>query len=63
MPRSGSLVRCQDQDLWSSGLELEATFDDQGTTILTDNLPTGNSVHYRDKMGLVRNTFIGKRDC
>jgi hypothetical protein len=56
-------VRCQDQNLWSSRLESEATFDDQGTTILTEYFPVGNGVHCSDEMGLVRNTFLGKREC
>jgi hypothetical protein len=56
-------VRCQDQDLWSSRSESEATFDDQGTTILTEYLPAGNGVHCRDEIGGVSDTFLGKREC
>jgi hypothetical protein len=31
--------------------------------ILTKALPRGKHVYFRDKMGLVRNTFLGKREC
>jgi len=31
--------------------------------ILTKALPRGKHVHFRDKMGVVRNTFLGKREC
>jgi hypothetical protein len=29
----------------------ETSFDDQGTTILTEYFPVGNHVHYRDEIG------------
>jgi hypothetical protein len=29
----------------------ESTFSDQGTTILTEHMPRGNHVHYRDEIG------------
>jgi hypothetical protein len=29
----------------------ESTFSDQGTTILTEHMPGGNHVHYRDDIG------------
>jgi hypothetical protein len=29
----------------------ETTFSDQGTTILTEYMPGGNHVHYRDEIG------------
>jgi hypothetical protein len=41
----------------------ESTFDDQGTTILTEHLPAGNHVHCRDEIGGVKDTFLGKREC
>jgi hypothetical protein len=37
--------------------------DQQVADILTKALPRGNHVYFRDKMGLVRNTFLGKREC
>jgi hypothetical protein len=41
----------------------DSTFDDQVTTILTESLPTGKDVHFRDKIGGVSDTFLGKREC
>ena len=37
--------------------------DEQVADILTKSLPRGKHVHFRDKMGVVRNTFLGKREC
>jgi hypothetical protein len=37
--------------------------DDQVADILTKALPRVKHVYFRDKMGLVRNTFLGKREC
>jgi hypothetical protein len=37
--------------------------DDQVADILTKALPRGKHVFFRDKMGLVRNTFLDKREC
>jgi hypothetical protein len=37
--------------------------DEQVADILTKALPRGKHVFFRDKMGLVRNTFLGKREC
>jgi hypothetical protein len=37
--------------------------DDQVADILTKALPRGKHVFFRDKMGLVRNTFLGKTEC
>ena len=37
--------------------------DDQVADILTKSLPKGKHVHFRDKMGVVGNTFLGKREC
>eukprot|EP00253_Pinus_taeda_P002716 PITA_02716 len=37
--------------------------DEQVADILTKALPRGKHVYFRDKMGVVRNTFIGKREC
>jgi hypothetical protein len=37
--------------------------DDQIADILTKALPRGKHVYFRDKMGLLRNTFLGKREC
>eukprot|EP00253_Pinus_taeda_P036434 PITA_36434 len=37
--------------------------DEQVADILTKALPQGKHVYFRDKMGVVRNTFLGKREC
>eukprot|EP00253_Pinus_taeda_P012895 PITA_12895 len=37
--------------------------DEQVADILTKALPWGKHVYLRDKMGVVRNTFLGKRAC
>jgi hypothetical protein len=37
--------------------------DEQLADILTKALPRGKHVYFRDKMGLVRNTFLGRREC
>jgi hypothetical protein len=42
---------------------LETTFDDHGTTILTEHLLVGNHVHCMDEIGEVKDTFLGKREC
>ena len=40
----------------------ETTYDDKGTSILTEYFPVGNHVHCRDEIG-VNGTFLGKREC
>eukprot|EP00253_Pinus_taeda_P020153 PITA_20153 len=37
--------------------------DEQVADILTKALPRGKHVYFRDKMGVVRNTLLGKREC
>ena len=37
--------------------------DDQVVDILTNFLPKGKHEHFRDLMGVVANTFLGKREC
>eukprot|EP00253_Pinus_taeda_P019754 PITA_19754 len=37
--------------------------DEQVADILTKALPRGKHVYFREKMGVVRNTFLGKREC
>eukprot|EP00253_Pinus_taeda_P018701 PITA_18701 len=37
--------------------------DEQVADIVTKALPRGKHVYFRDKMGVVRNTFLGKREC
>ena len=37
--------------------------DEQVADIFTKALPQGKHVYFRDKMGVVRNTFLGKREC
>ena len=37
--------------------------DEQVVDILTKSLPRGKHVCFRDKIGVVGNTFLGKREC
>jgi len=37
--------------------------DEQVADILTKALPWGKYVNFRDRMGVVKNTFLGKREC
>eukprot|EP00253_Pinus_taeda_P019295 PITA_19295 len=37
--------------------------DEKVADILTKVLPWGKHVYFREKMGVVRNTFLGKREC
>eukprot|EP00253_Pinus_taeda_P020682 PITA_20682 len=37
--------------------------NEQVADIFTKALPQGKHVYFRDKMGVVRNTFLGKREC
>ena len=37
--------------------------DDQVADILTNSLLKGKHVRFRDMMGVVANTFLGKREC
>jgi hypothetical protein len=37
--------------------------DKKIANILTKALPRGKHVYFKDKMGLVRNNFLGKREC
>lgn len=37
--------------------------NEQVADIFTKALPRGKHVYFRDKMGVVRNTFLGKREC
>jgi hypothetical protein len=37
--------------------------DEQVADILTKSLPKGKHVYFTDKMGVVCNTFLGKREC
>eukprot|EP00253_Pinus_taeda_P026032 PITA_26032 len=37
--------------------------NEQVADIFTKALPRGKHVYFRDKMGIVRNTFLGKREC
>jgi len=37
--------------------------DEQVADIPTKALPWGKHVYFRDKMGVVRNTFLGNREC
>lgn len=39
------------------------SIDEQVADILTKALPRGKHVYFGDKMGVVRNTFLGKREC
>eukprot|EP00253_Pinus_taeda_P014746 PITA_14746 len=37
--------------------------NEQVANIFTKGLPRGKHVYFRHKMGVVRNTFLGKREC
>ena len=37
--------------------------DEQVADILTKSLSRGKHIYFRDKMGVVKNTFLGKREC
>ena len=37
--------------------------DEQVADILTKSLPCRKHVYFRDKMGVVKNTFLSKREC
>ena len=39
------------------------SINEQIADILTKSLPRGKHVYFRDKMGVVSNTFLGKREC
>ena len=39
------------------------TTNEQVADILTKSLPRGKHVFFRDKMGVVKNTYLGKREC
>lgn len=39
------------------------TTNEQVANILTKSLPREKHVYFRDKMGVVKNTFLGKREC
>jgi hypothetical protein len=47
----------------TSRSDSEATFDEQVADLLTESLPRGKDVYFRDKLGVVSNTFLGKREC
>ena len=37
--------------------------DEQVADILTKSLGRGKHIHFRDKLGVVKNNFLGKREC
>jgi hypothetical protein len=43
--------------------DFEATSDEQVADILTESFPRGKDVYFKDKLGVVSNTFLGKREC
>ena len=47
----------------TSRSELEATFDEKVVDLLTEALPRGKDVHFRDKFARVSDTFPDKREC
>jgi hypothetical protein len=47
---------------WEVQLQYILT-DEQVEDILTKALPRGKYVYFRDKMGLVINSFLDKREC
>jgi len=45
-------------------VKLEYIFaDEQVADILNKSLPRGKHLVFRDRMGVVRNIFLGKREC
>ena len=45
-------------------VQLQYVFtDEQVANILTKCLGRGKHVYFRDKLGVVKNTFLGKREC
>jgi hypothetical protein len=57
--------RWRDSSIYGShrlSRSVKTTFIDQGTFILTEYMPGGNHVHYRDGL-VVKGTFLGKREC
>ena len=47
----------------TSRSDSEATFDEQVVILFIESLLRGKDVHFRDKLGVVCNTFLNKRDC
>lgn len=39
------------------------SIDEQVIDILINSLPRGKHIYFRDNMRVVRNTFLGKREC
>ena len=39
------------------------SIDEQVVDILTKSLRKGKFIHFIDKLGVVQNTFLGKREC
>ena len=39
------------------------SIDEQVADILTKSLGRGKFIHFRDKLGVVKNNFLGKREC
>ena len=37
--------------------------DEQVADILTKSLERGKHIHFRDKLGVVKNSFLGKSEC
>ena len=37
--------------------------DEQVADILTKSLGRGHFINFRDELGVVQNTFLGKREC
>ena len=37
--------------------------DEKVADILTKSLGRGKFIHFRDKLGVVKNNFLGKREC
>jgi hypothetical protein len=38
-------------------------FDEEVANILIESLPRGKDVYFRDKLGVVSNTFLSRREC
>jgi hypothetical protein len=50
-------------DMVTSIAYSEATFDEKVAYLLTEALPRGKYVHFKDKFAGVSDTFLGKRKC
>ena len=50
------------EELWHWALQYIST-NEQVADILTKSLGRGKFIHFRDKLGVVENKFLVKREC